>query len=283
MQNHEYSSISDLTVQSKEHAYPVEQALEKIAELRFPCGHDLSLREEVHKSNRWAHNNETGTDHPRYPKVFKEGEAVCESCQKGRIDAKTDLMERLQEAFAEGKIKLWNVYSDRLLRPSAYSTPQLLAQFSTIFASDLIEFCQSEKLTVSFGQLLPTNAPQEAPAAIEEQPLLTKFNLLTISADYIQLANAFMVDIDEDTNRNWFKLRCSEHSKYKAFASALAAPGERGGKCATFWVVMIAEILNQKKNKDLSQLRARVARNFPAALDEFDYYFGIAPDSILVK
>lgn len=283
MQNQECSSLSDLTILSKENAYPVEQALEKIAELRFPCGHDILLREEVHKSNRWACNNETKTEPPRHPKVFEEGEAICESCQKGRMDSKADMMERLQEAFSQGKVKLWNVYSDRLLKPSAYSSPQLLAQFSTIFASDLVEFCQSEKLTVSFGQLLPTNAPQEASVANEEQPPLAKSKLLTISANYTQLANAFMVYIDEDSNLRWFESRCSEHRKYKAFAIALAAPGERGRKCATFWVVMIAEMLHQKKRMDLSRLRSRVAKNFPAALDEFDYYFGIAPDSILVK
>ena len=234
----------------------------------------------------------------------------CRQCSYKQREHRIYLVGQLLNAVEAGKIDLWDSELAKKLRPPANKTLPKIGD--TLFSndviqwmssgsltnSDLVKFCREEKIRVVFKYDQPVNQAQNhdetgvsvptptciqdtQPTAIDNQALSTdsqpynqsRTSLIGPTATYLELAKAFAVVSSEDANLKWFRERCSNPRRYKAFQLALATPGKRGGDAARFYVLSIVAHLHEKEGINLRKLRLGIEKRFPSALDLFDTYF----------
>ncbi len=261
-------------------AFPVDDVLNVISAVKNPCNHHPNPTAEL-----TTNSNDSLAE-------CKSGHNVCNQCAFYRDEEKKYLIQRLFTSVVERKFDLWNSFADKVKNPPVLSDAYMWAVTASIYRSDLIKFCRSEKIDISFENEQKDGQTNDqavhranesstslngciATTADSQGRTVNKFKF----ADYVQLAEAFQVDSDPTKNLNWFKNRCSDLNKYPAFKQALAIKGERGGDAAKFDVLLIAAHLmeNRKIYKPAhyaNYLRARISRCFPLVdLNEFDDRF----------
>lgn len=235
---------------------------------------------------------------------YRQNVSPCPHCANDRALTKAYLIQCILQAVEEEKFKLWSDYQGQVLIPPInpytkdpdarqrlpvahrsnprpmYSTPESWAAFGLIYRADLLTFCAGEKIAVQFdGEQSDVKSGQDDPK-VEKASHKAKENRICSSneaANYRQLAVAFKVEPDENRNLAWFKDRCGNTKRYKAFAEALCVLGQKGGAPSTFKVLEIAAYLNERQSQSLNKLRHGIKKAFPGLLDQFDQYFNI-PD-----
>lgn len=239
----------------------------------------------------------------------KPGFFPCKQCSEKQREHRMYLVGQLLDAVEAGKIDLWDSELAKKQRPPVNKTLPNIGD--TLFSndviqwmssgsltnSDLIKFCREEKIRVVFeydqpdnqaqihdttdvSVATPTSTQNTQQTAIDNQALSTdsqpdnqsQTSVKGPTATYSGLAMAFAVRSSEDTNLKWFRERCSNPGRYKAFQLALATPGKRGGEAARFYVLPIVAHLQKTEKINPRALRSGIQKCFPDALDLFDTY-----------
>lgn len=241
---------------------------------------------------------------------YRQNVRPCPHCANDRSLTKAYLIQRLLQAVEEKKFELWSAYQGQVLIPPLnpytqdpdarqrlpashrsnprpmYSIPEFWAAFGVIYRADLLTFCAGEKIAVQFegqqsdvieGQQSDVKSSHDEPNIERSSPKGQSNRICSRNeaANYKNLAAAFSVKAQESDNLNWFRNRCGNTKRYKAFRDALCALGQRGADPSTFKVLEIAAYLKDDQGLTIRQLRSGIGKVFPSLLDQFDQFFEI--------
>jgi len=132
----------------KAEAFAVDDVLNFISEVKNPCNHHPESKRVPFFSSKWPEVTGDNTSNEQTDSHSSNG--VCNRCAYDRNSFKKYLTGRLQKAVVEGRIELWNTFAEKVKEPPANNDAFLWAVTASIYRSDLIKFCRSEKIRVIF-------------------------------------------------------------------------------------------------------------------------------------
>jgi hypothetical protein len=179
------------------------------------------------------------------------------------------LTARMLRAVRKENFELWNAFLTKTNNPPT-DDPFFWIATSNIYATDVIKFCNEERINVSF-EATKDHTPHEH--TDNGQAVAETIINRQDTANYKELAEVFHgVKEYPQATLTWFKDRCSDYGKYQAFKSALVNKGERGGRASTFSVLQIAVFLHTQKIFTKNTILHRLHKRYPSTAEEFQTY-----------
>lgn len=189
---------------------------------------------------------------------------------------KSSLCTELYQSVRNGHLNLWSLFCDMVKAPpSDLGDINFWIATSTIYRSDLIKFCRSQKIKVEID---PIAAQPEVRETFNQDNAESRkgsnqnANRPPHWADYEELSCAFpAVGKTESDTKKYFMDGSADHKRKRGFKEAYidGTGGSGSGNRSQFDIFAIAKHLHRHRILKQWSIEAGLRKHFGAALDDY--------------
>lgn len=192
---------------------------------------------------------------------------------------KLSLKNELYRSVKNGHLNLWRLFCDMPKEPpNDLCDVDFWIATSTIYRSDLVKFCYSQKIGVQFDPIAPQPESQDTFNQHSSEPKKAfnqDVNRPPHWAHYLELASAFPVGKTDAANREWFRKGSADRMRAAGFKEAqIKGTGKKGrGYKTQFDIFVVARYLLISGSLRPTTVAIGLRKHLGAALEDYKEQF----------